>query len=172
MLTSKKPLFRWPKKFSMGVLALLVLAVTPIAAAEDSLEWLRIFHKNKMPTNQEIRESYTNFTYKPYEREDLSFSILIPNNGWRDIRISVEPETLQQDEQQLIPIAKQMAPESEKGEAKIEVHYVRLNMEADLYDYVSMYLDGNKDDYDLLMRRKGQYNRRKRKYHSFRREYY
>lgn len=161
MFTSIKPLFRLQNKYSMGVCALLVLALTPLAVAEDSLEWLRIFQKNKMPTNQEIRESYTNFTYKPYEREDLSFSILIPNNGWRDIGISVEPETLQQDEQQLIPLAKQMAPESEKGEAKIEVHYIRLNMEVDLYDYVSMFLEGNKDDYDLLMRRKGQYNRRK-----------
>ena len=160
MLLFIKPLYRWHRNFSVGIVTLLVLAMVPDALADDSLELLRVFQKNKMPTNQEIRESYTNFTYKPYERQELSFSILIPNNDWRDIGISVKPETLQQDEQQLIPLAKQTAAESEKGEAKIEVNYIRLNMEIDLYDYVSMFLQNNKDHFDLLMRRKGQYNMR------------
>lgn len=53
-----------------------------------------------------------------------------------------------------------MAPESEKGEAKIEVAYLRLNMELGLYDYVNIFLQNNKDNFDLLMRRKGRYNQR------------
>jgi hypothetical protein len=155
-----RPLFRWPKKVSVGFFAVLSLAIAADAVAIDSLELLRVFQKNRMPANQVIRESYTNFTYKPYDRQELSFSILIPNNNWRDIQLSIEPGTLQQDAQQLIPLAKQMAPEGEKGEAKIEVAYMRLNMEISLYDYVNIFLQNNKDSFDLLMRRKGRYSQR------------
>ena len=160
MLSFIKPLYRWHRSFSFGIVALLVLAMVSNALAGDSLEVLRVFQKNKMPGNQKIRQSYTNFTYKPFEREELSFNILIPNNDWRDIPITIDPETLQQDTQQLIPLAKQMAPESEKGEAKIEVGYIRLDAEMALYDCVNIFLQKNKDYFDLLMRRKGNYNRR------------
>ncbi|MDY7034145.1 MAG: hypothetical protein SVY10_19845, partial [Thermodesulfobacteriota bacterium] len=160
MLSLIKPLYRWHINFSVGIVALLVLAMIPDVLASDSLEFLRMFQKNKMPSNQKIRQSYSNFTYKPYEREDLSFNILIPNNDWRDTPISIEPETLQQDTQQLIPLARQMAPEREKGEAKIEVGYMRLSMEMALYDYVNLFLQNNKDYFNLLMRRKGHYSMR------------
>ena len=160
MLSLIKPLFRWHINFSVGIVALLVLTMIPDVLAGDSLEFLRMFQKNRMPSNQKIRQSYTNFTYKPYEREDLSFNILIPNNDWRDTPISIEPETLQQDTQQLIPLARQMAPEREKGEAKIEVGYMRLSMEMALYDYVNLFLQNNKDYFNLLMRRKGHYSMR------------
>ena len=160
MLYLIKPLSRWHRRFLVDIVALLVLAMIPDAFAGDSLELLRVFPKNQMPGNKEIRESYTNFTYKPYEREELSFNILIPNNDWRDIPITIDLETLQQDTQQLIPLAKQMAPENENGEAKIEVAYMRLELEMALCDYVNIFLQNNKDHFDLLMRRKGQYTMR------------
>lgn len=154
------PLSRWHRNFSVGIVALLVLAMVSDVLAGDPLEFLRVFQKNKMPGNQEIRESYTYFTYKPYEREELSFNILIPKNNWRDIPITINLETLQRDTQQLIPLAEQMAPEGEKGEAKIDVSYMRLNMEMALEDFVNIFLQNNKDDFDLLMRRKGRYSMR------------
>ena len=80
MLYLIKPLFRWHRRFLAEIVVLLVLAMVPDSFADDSLEFLRVFHKNQMPGNQEIRELYTNFTYKPYERQELSFNILIPNN--------------------------------------------------------------------------------------------
>lgn len=160
MLSFFKPYSGWQRNFSLGIVALLVLAMVSDALAGDSLEFLRVFQKNQMPGNQQIRQSYTNFTYKPYEREELSFNILIPKNNWRDIPITIDPETLKHDNQQLIPLAKQMAPESEKGEAKIEVGYMRLDMEMALYDFVNIFLQNNKDYFDLLMRRKGHYSMR------------
>jgi hypothetical protein len=160
MLYLIKQLSRWHRRFLVEIVVLLALAIVPDALAGDSLEFLRVFQKNQMPGNQEIRESYTNFTYKPYEREELSFNILIPNNDWRDIPITIDLKTLQQDAHQLIPLAKQMAPESEKGEAKIEVAYMRLELEMALCDYVNIFLQNNKDHFDLLMRRKGQYTMR------------
>ena len=72
-----KPLSRWHRNLSVRVVALLVLALVPGALAADSLEFLRVFQKNKMPSKQKIRQSYTNFTYKSYERQELSFNILI-----------------------------------------------------------------------------------------------
>lgn len=160
MFSFIKPLSRWHRNFLMGIVAFLVIPAAPVSIAGDSLESLRVFQKNKMPSDKKIRQSYTNFTYKPYEREELSFNILIPNNDWRDIPITIEIETLQHDTQQLIPLAKQMAPESEKGEAKIEVSYMRLDMEMALYDYVNIFLQNSKDYFDLLMRRKGHYSMR------------
>jgi len=154
------PLSRWHRIFLVGFVAILILSMGPEALAGDSFEFLRVFQKNKIPTKQKVRQSYTNFTYKPYEREELSFSILIPNNDWRDIPITIDFETLQQDTHQLIPLARQMAPESEKGEAKIEVAYMRLDMEMALCDYVNIFLQNNKDHFELLMRRKGHYSMR------------
>ena len=72
-----KPLSRWHRNLSVRVVALLVLALVPGALAAGSLEFLRMFQKNKMPSKQKIRQSYTNFTYKPYERQELSFNKLI-----------------------------------------------------------------------------------------------
>ena len=160
MLYLIKPLSRWHRNFLVKIVVLLALAMVPDALAGDTLEFISVFQKNQMPGNQKIHESYTNFTYKPYEREELSFNILIPNNDWRDIPITIDLKTLQQDTHQLIPLAKQMAPESEKGEAKIEVAYMRLSMELSLYDYVNIFLQNNKDHFDLLMRRKGNYTMR------------
>jgi len=154
------PFSRWHRNFLVGIVAILSLAMGPDALAGDSLGFIRVFQKNKMPSKQKIHQSYTNFTYKPYDREELSFNILIPNNDWRDIPITIDLETLQQDTHQLIPLAKQMAPESEKGEAKIEVAYIRLEMEMALYDYVNIFLQNNKDHFELLMRRKGHYSMR------------
>ncbi len=161
MLSFIEPLNRWHRNFSVGIVALLILAMASDALAGVSLELLRAFQKNKLPGNQEIRQSYTNFTYKPYEREELSFNILIPNNNWRDIPITIDPETLQQDTQHLIPLARQMAPKSEKGEAKIEVGYIRLDAEIALYDCVNIFLQNNKGSFEILLRRKGNYSGRR-----------
>lgn len=82
----------------MFVFAVMAMAA-PEAIAVASLELLRVFQKNRMPGRQEIRKSYTNFTYTPYDRQELAFTILIPNNAWRDIKISINPETLQKDKE-------------------------------------------------------------------------
>lgn len=160
MFAVLRPFWGWQKKIVAGILAWLVTAMVPCVVAGDSLELVRLFQKNTMPGSGEIRTSYANFSYKPYERQELYFSILIPNNEWRDLPVSIEPETIQQDTEQLIPLAKQMAPENEKGEAKIEVAYMRMSREIDLYDYVQIFLENNKEAFDLLMRRKGHYNMR------------
>ncbi len=160
MLSLIKPFTRRHRNFAAGIVVLFALTMVPDALADESLKFLSAFQKNRMPKKQEIRKFYTNFTYKPYEREELSFSILIPKNDWRDIPIAIDRETLQHDTQQLIPLAKQMAPENEKGEAKIEVGYMRLEMEMALYDYANIFLQNNRDHFDLLMRRKGHYSMR------------
>ena len=69
MLYLIKPLSRWHRNFLVKIVVLLALAMVPDALASDSLEFISVFLENQMPGNQEIRESYTNFTYKPYERD-------------------------------------------------------------------------------------------------------
>ena len=77
MLSFIKPLSGWHRNFSVVFIVMLVLVIAPYTFAGDSLEFIRVFQKNKLPSKQKIRESYTYFTYRPYEREELSFNILI-----------------------------------------------------------------------------------------------
>ena len=74
MLSLIKPLSGLHRTFSVGIVVLSVLAMIPDVLAVDSLEFLRVFQKNKMPSNQKIGQSYTNFIYRPYKRQELSFS--------------------------------------------------------------------------------------------------
>ena len=56
------PLSRWHRNFLVGIVAILILAMGPEALADDSLGFLSVFQKNKMPTKQKIRQSHTNFS--------------------------------------------------------------------------------------------------------------
>ncbi|MHC4526194.1 MAG: hypothetical protein ACYSU8_11785, partial [Planctomycetota bacterium] len=56
------PLSRWHRNFLVGFVAILILAMGPEALAGDSFEFLRVFQKNKIPTKQKVRQSYTNFS--------------------------------------------------------------------------------------------------------------
>jgi hypothetical protein len=159
MVSSIGPLRRWCKKGVTGAV-LLVLAMASDVGAADFLESLRLFQNNKMPDTQQLRQSYANVTYRPLERREISFSIAIPKEGWRDIPVTISLDTLQQKAFQLILLARQLAPENEAGEARIEVFYSRLNMEMHLYDVVTMFLQKNRDYFTVLMRRKGRYNKR------------
>jgi hypothetical protein len=72
----------------------------------------------------------------------------------------VSPEMLRQDNQRMIPLAKQMAPENEKGEAKIEVVYMRMDFEISLYDFVDLFLQNYQTLFTVVARRGGRYNNR------------
>jgi hypothetical protein len=130
--------------------------MAPISIAGESTPALQIFQKNTLPSQQQINKSYVNFSYTPFQRKELAFKLLIPND-WRDIPVTVPVDMLKQDTQQLIPIADQRAPDNEKGEACIQVAYTRMDMEMGLYDFIDQYLKQNK--VVVLMRRQGTYNR-------------
>jgi len=140
-------------------LFLLDLVGPSLLFADDSMEAMRAFQKNELPSQNEINASYTQFTYTPFDRKDLAFTILIPNNDWRDTPISVKTETLQQENFQMIPVARQRAPDNE--ETKIEVYYTRLDLEMSLYDVMKMFLQKNKDYFVVLMEREGVFGQRK-----------
>ena len=142
------------------VVALLLLTPAPTAFADDTTALLQAFYKNKMPSSQQLGQSYANFTYTPLDRKDLTFSMAVPKSDWRDIPASLSPEMLKEDNQRLIPLAKQMAPENEKGEAEIEVVYMRMDLEISLYDYVDLFLQNYQTLFKVLARRDGRYNNR------------
>lgn len=145
-----------------GVVVFFALGCVVLATSEgaaDNTDSLRAFQKNKLPSQNEINASYTRFTYTPFDRKDLAFTIMIPNDDWRDIPISVNTETLQQENLQVIPVARQRAPDNE--ETKIEVYYTRFDLEMSLYDAMKMFLQKNKDYFVVLMEREGVYNQRK-----------
>ena len=140
-------------------LSLLGLAAPALLFANENMAALRAFQKNTLPSQNEINASYTRFTYTPFDRQDLAFTILIPNNDWRDISIQAKPETLQQEYFQMIPVARQRAPDSQ--ETQIEVYYTRSDLEMSLYDVMKMFLQKNNASFVVLMEREGVFNQRK-----------
>ena len=140
---------------------LLVLAMAPAAFAEDNIALLHAFYKSKMPGAQQLRQSYANFTYRSLDRKDLTFHLAIPKSDWRDIPVALSPENLKEDNLHLISLAKQMAPENEKGEAKIEVVYMRMDLDISLSDFVDLFLQNYETMFEVLARREGRYNNRK-----------
>lgn len=144
---------------SATFLFLFNLVEPALLSADENREAMRAFLKNKLPSQNEINASYTQFTYTPFDRKDLAFTILIPNNDWRDIPISVKAETLQQENFQMIPVARQRAPDNEQ--TKIEVYYTRFDLEMSLYDVMRMFLQKNKDYFVVLMEREGVFSQRR-----------
>ncbi|MGD8716466.1 MAG: discoidin domain-containing protein [Desulfobacterales bacterium] len=128
------------------------------ARAMESIDAGKAFIANKLPSQQQINQSYFNFTYRPFDRKDLTFDILIPADNWRDMPPTVSPKALEQDTTQLIPLAQQLAPENEKGNAKIQVTYTRMGLEISLYDFVSVFIEQNR--LNVLLRREAIYNDR------------
>ena len=140
---------------------LFILTIAPAAFAVDTVALLHAFYKSKMPAAQQLRQTYANYTYRPLDREDLTFHLAIPNSDWRDIPVALSPEMLKEDNLRLIPLAKQMAPENEKGEAKIEVVCMRMDLDIGLYDFVDLFLQNYETMFTVLARREGRYNDRK-----------
>ena len=136
--------------------ALWIMVAALSARALESMDAVAVFLANKLPSQQEINQSYFNFTYRPFDREDLTFDILIPADTWRDTPPTVSPEALEQDTTQLIPLAQQLAPKNEKGNAGIQVAYTRMGLEISLYDFVSVFIEQNR--LDVLLRREAVYN--------------
>ena len=161
MLSFLKALIRLFSNSAVVLPGILAASLAAEAFAADSIETLRIFGANELPSTREIREDYINFTYRPLKKEELSFNILIPSGDWRDIPVTISSEMIGQDTSRLITLAKQMAPENEKGEAKIEVVYTRVDLEIGLCGAVDLYLWNNRNSFRVLMRRQGVFNERK-----------
>lgn len=140
---------------------LICILFTAVPLSPDTAEFAdfyRVFIENDLPSTQEIRDSYVNLSTTPFERKELAFSVLVPKD-WRDTPLKVSPEVLQKDTENMVPVTLQLAPENEKGNARIEVAYIRMDLETHLSDVVDYYLESNR--MNVLMRREGTFNRRK-----------
>ena len=109
-------------------------------------------------TDQELRKLFYNMRFRPFERDDLAFSMLV-RKDWKDIPMKIPKEKLEQESASLIPLAKVIAPEGEKGVASIEVRYYKMPLEVNLKDWVDFYLKGS--GLQILLRKAGTYNGRK-----------
>lgn len=145
------------KKSTWIVLSLFFLTINSHSAAAKQLDLARIAPVKNLASQQELKDNYVNLRAKPYDREDLAISLLIPKD-WRDIPITTPAETLQKATEIFIPLTEQRAPKSEAGNALIEVRYNKLDMEIGLSDLVDAFLESS--GYEVLMRRQGTYNQR------------
>jgi hypothetical protein len=157
MASESKSMSRLLARNLLTLLAIQMFASASMAQAEDTLTPIQAFWSNKLPDTTQLKNSYNNLHTTPFGREDLGFSLLVPSN-WKDTQVTVKPEQLEQDSQNWIPLTLQVAPGEEKGEAVIQVAYIRLDLEMNLCDYVDQHLEAN--NYDVLMRRDGVYNQR------------
>jgi len=135
---------------------ILANGLTSGVRAQDNLASLRAFWSNKLPSTTELKNDYNNLSTKPFGREDLAFSLLIPRD-WKDTPVTVNKEQLKNDSVNWILLTTQLSPE-EKNEASIQVAFVRLDLEMGLSDYLDQHSEAN--NYKTLLRRHGVYNNR------------
>ena len=109
-------------------------------------------------TDQELQKRFYNMSFRPFERDDLAFSMLVQKD-WKDIPIKVPKKQLEQESAWLIPLAKVMAPKGKRGIASIAVRYIKVPFEVKLSDWVDYYLKGN--GLQPLLRRSGTFNGRR-----------
>jgi hypothetical protein len=147
------------KKVRWVLLFGLLFIVVPVKPdSKEFVDIYQVFLKNELPSNQQIKESFINLSTIPFQRKELAFSLLVPKD-WRDNPLKVSPEVLEYDTENMVPVTLQLAPKDEKGNARIEVAYIRMERELDISDLVDFYLEAN--DLKVLMRREGTYNQRK-----------
>ncbi|MFW6140708.1 MAG: hypothetical protein ACOC5S_05075 [Acidobacteriota bacterium] len=113
----------------MGWVLFFWILIIGASAAPNALEFIdiyRVFLENELPTNQQITESFFNLRTTPFQRKELALSLLVPKD-WRDIPLKVSPEVLEHDTENMVSVTRQLAPENEKGNARIEVAYLRMD---------------------------------------------
>ncbi|SMC24377.1 hypothetical protein SAMN02746041_01976 [Desulfacinum hydrothermale DSM 13146] len=137
------------------MLVVLFFHVPLRSATLDPEKFLPIKH---LYTDQELQELFYNMHFRPLERDDLAFSMLVPKD-WEGTPIRISKEELGQESASLLSVAKLIAPEEEKGLASIEVWYCKLPFEVNIKDWVDFYLKGS--GLQVLLRRVGTYNGRK-----------
>ena len=139
------------------ILFLFLLAVSDVLAAAGQLDLTRVAPFNNLASSRELKQDYINLSTKPYGREDLAISLLVPKE-WRDIKITVAAGTLDKATEIFIPITEQRTPELEAGNALVQVLYHQLEMEIGLSDVVDAFLESS--NLEVLMRRQGRYSGR------------
>jgi hypothetical protein len=126
-----------------GLLGMALLCATVIAGTQGTLAAQESF--SDMPTyniftEEELRQDFIRMEYKkPLDRPELGFFLLVPKT-WEEVPLTVSRETLEHDDENLIPLALLRSPEKE---AQIEIAYIRVPQATALEEWARAYLKGN-----------------------------
>ena len=140
----------------MSIISVL-LCVNVFAGNETDIEAL--WPTRDLFSPQQIAKVFYNMSFKPYEREDLSFTMLIPKD-WKSVPIKLSKKEMEKAESSsLLPLCELRAPDWNISTAKIEVHSVKIPAGVTLRHWVDLYLKGNQ--LSPIARRAGTFNGRK-----------
>ena len=140
----------------MSIISVL-LCVNVFAGNETDIEAL--WPTRDLFSPQQIAKVFYNMSFKPYERESLSFTMLIPKD-WKSVPIKLSKKEMEKAESSsLLPLCELRAPDWNMSTAKIEVHSVKIPAGVTLRHWVDLYLKGNQ--LSPIARRAGTFNGRK-----------
>lgn len=140
----------------MSIISVL-LCLNVFAGNETDIEAL--WPTRDLFSPQQIPKVFYNMSFKPYEREDLSFMMLVPKD-WSGVPIKLSEKQMKQEENSsLLPLCEIRAPDWNISTARIEVHSVKIPAGVTLRDWVDLYLKGNQ--LSPIARRAGTFNGRK-----------
>lgn len=115
-----------------------IMAVTQgTPAAQESFPEMPTYN---IFTDQELQRDFLRLEYKaPLDRPDLGFLLLVPKT-WEEVPLTVSPDQLEHDDENMISLALLRAPEKE---VQIEIAYIRVPQTVALEEWGRAYLEGN-----------------------------
>ena len=103
---------------------------------------------------EEMKTIFTNFRITPLNNKELNFEISLPNS-WQSKPLEVSSEVIKNDASTQVPLA-QIEPD--KGNAIVEVRYLRVPENVSLSSFVHKYADAA--GYKLITRQSAQFSER------------
>lgn len=145
----------WKGLLLAGVL--LAFSACVKSEKEQKLDLAGALVSSNLFSDEQIRKDFVNLTVTPFQREELAFSMLVPN-GWRDNPLQVPAEIIKNATAACVPLSEQLAPEDQPGHARIEVRYTKLDLVVRLPDWVEQFISSA--GYTLLRHRHAVFNGR------------
>ena len=140
-----------------GVVLILAMVFCTLRARAMESDIGELWPTGNLYTREQIGELFDNMRFRPFDREDLSFTMLV-GKDWQGVALKVSPEQLAQEERGLLPLAEVRAPDWDRTKAAISVHSVKTADKTVLEEWTGAYLQGN--GITPLSRRKGTFNGR------------
>jgi len=124
----------------------------------EKLDMNRAMPSENLYDQENIKQNFFDLKATPFDKPEMAFSLLVPKE-FIDKPLKVSPDLVNNPTSAFVPLSEQLAPEDDPGHARIEVRFVKLDLELKLVDWVNHFLEAS--GYTVLKRKRGEYNGRK-----------
>lgn len=122
-----------------------------LSGTVDNSVWLP---SSNVISAEEMKKSFASLRITPFNDQSLFFEISVPSS-WQSKKLEVSADVLKNDSSTQVPLA-QLEPD--KGNAIMEVRYLRVPEDVSLSRFLQKYADAS--DYKMVTRQHGQFNDR------------